>query len=181
MRYVTFGLALVTLAAGRLGAQAPAYEKPAPGLDDATIVAILEQANTAEIELAELAAKMGQSTEVRDLGRSFGLAHTQARQKARDLAVKIGVIPTPPMDNMMLKTHGASITKLKELKGAEFDVALVAREIEHHSAMLETVDKKLLPAARNAELKALLEELKPSLQAHLDQARALEKRLALGQ
>jgi putative membrane protein len=156
---------------------------------------MLEKANSMEIELGELAARHGNSSDVRDLGKNFAAAHTGARQKARDLAVKIGVTPgKPAMDEMkkdpadtMAKQkdhaqgYAASLERLKGLKGTEFDVAFIAREIEHHTKMIDAVENKFLPAAQNAELKALLTELQPSLQSHLDQARALEKRLALGQ
>jgi len=197
MRAVTLGFALAAIAIGSVSPQAPVEKTPAPAipaLDDAAILAMLDKANTAEIELGELAAQQGQATEVRDLGKSFAAAHTTARQKARDLAAKLG-FPSKPMEPMKdstmkhpadegkdaAKEYAASLNKLKGLKGAEFDQAFVAREIEHHTRMIDAVENKLLPAARNAEVKALLTELKPSLQSHLDQARALEKKLALGQ
>ena len=197
MRVVTLGFALAALAVFPLSAQAPT-ERPVapavPALDDAAIFAMLERANTAEIELGELAARMGQSAEVKDLGKNFAAAHTQARQKARALAKKIGVtaaMPADPMKDMkdmkdttMAKypkeTQEAAMTRLQGLKGTEFDVAFIAKEIEHHQKMLDAVDNKFLASAKNAELRQLLTELKPSLQSHLDQARALEKKLALG-
>ena len=194
MRVVTLGIALAAFAALPLSAQAPT-ERPVapaiPALDDAAIFAMLERANTAEIELGELAARMGQSTEVKDLGKTFAAAHTQARQKARDLAKRVGVTPAMPADPMkdmkdttMAKypkeTQEAAMTRLQGLKGTEFDVAFIAKEIEHHQKMLDAVDNKFLASAKNAELRQLLTELKPSLQSHLDQARALEKKLALG-
>jgi len=195
MRSLTLGFALAAIAIGTVSAQAPTEKQPAPAvpsLDDAMIFAMLDKANSTEIELGELAARTGQSTEVRDLGKNFAAAHTTARQKARDLAVKIGVTPGKPvMDSTMKpaddmskdasRDYAASLNKLKGLKGTEFDVAFVAREIDHHTKMLDAVENKFLPAAQNPELKALLTELKPSLQSHLDQARALEKKLALSQ
>ena len=204
MRVVTLGLALATFAFAPLSAQAPTERPPVPtpAMDDAAIFAMLEKANTAEIELGDLAARMGSSTEVKELGKTFAAAHTQARQKARDLATKIGVKPAMPdhakkeMKEMkdsaaakypadtvgkdMARSHEANVNKLRGLKGAEFDVAFIAREIDHHTRMIDAVENKFIPAAKNAELKAFLNELKPSLQSHLDQARALEKKLALG-
>ena len=192
MRSLTLGFALAAIAIGTVSAQAPTEKQPAPAvpsLDDAMIFAMLEKANSAEIELGELAARTGQSTEVRDLGKNFAAAHTTARQKARDLAVKIGVTPGKPvMDSTMKPADDMSkdasrdyAASLNKLKGTEFDVAFVAREIDHHTKMLDAVENKFLTAAQNPDLKALLTELKPSLQSHLDQARALEKKLALSQ
>ena len=72
------------------------------------------------------------------------------------------------------------MARLQGLKGNEFDVAFVSKMIEAHQKMLDDVSNKLIPAAKNSELKALLTGMKPELQEHLDQARALEKKLALG-
>lgn len=202
MRVVTLGLALAALAAAPLSAQAPT-EKPGPAtpaMDDAAIFAILEKASTSEIELGELATRMGQSSDVRNLGKTLVEDHTQGRQKARDLAKKIGVTPATPMepmkdmkDSSMAKypgdtlgkvhpkeSHDATMARLKGLKGNEFDVAFIAKAIEAHQRMIDAVDHKFIPAAQNPELKQFLTEMKPSLQSHLDQARALEKKLALG-
>ena len=86
-----------------------------------------------------------------------------------------------PADDMSKDASRDYAASLNKLKGTEFDVAFVAREIDHHTKMLDAVENKFLPAAQNPDLKALLTELKPSLQSHLDQARALEKKLALSQ
>ena len=198
MRVVTLGLALAALAAVPLSAQAPT-EKPVPAtpsVDDAAIFAMLERANTNEIELGELAARTGQSSDVRDLGKRIAEDHTKGRQKARDLATRIGVTPGKPMDPMkemkdssMAKypgdtagkarppkeSHEALMTRLRGLKGTEFDVAFVGKMVEAHQKMIDQVDNKLIPAAKNAELKQFLTDMKPTLQSHLDQARALEK------
>ena len=202
MRVVTLGLALAALAAVPLSAQAPT-EKPVPAtpaLDDAVIFAMLERANTHEIELGELAARTGQSSDVRDLGRKIAEDHTKGRQAARDLARKIGVTPGTPMDPMKemkdttmskypadtagktypKESQEALMARLRGLKGNEFDVAFVGKMVDAHQRMIDQVENKLIPAAKNAELKQFLTEMKPTLQAHLDQARALEKRLALG-
>src|SRR5262245_18469727 len=162
MRVVTLGIALAAFAVAPLSAQAPTERPPvpAPPLDDAAIFALLEKANSAEIELGDLAARMGQSTEVKDLGKNFAAAHTQARQKARDLAKKVNITPALPAEPMMKDSsmakypdkdpamaYEASLNKLKGLKGTEFDVAFIAREIDHHTRMLDAVDNKFLPAA----------------------------------
>src|SRR5438105_975622 len=74
----------------------PAAEAPAPALDDATIVAIFDHANTVDIETGKLAAKRGSSNEVRQFGAMLARDHAMVRQQGRDLAKKLGVTPTPP-------------------------------------------------------------------------------------
>ena len=189
MRSLTLGFALAAIAIGTVSAQAPTEKQPAPAvpsLDDAMIFAMLDKANSTEIELGELAARTGQSTEVRDLGKNFAAAHTTARQKARDLAVKIGVTPGKPvMDSTMKPADDMSkdasrdyAASLNKLKGTEFDVAFVAREIDHHTKMLDAVENKFLPAAQNPELKALLVQVRPVFVRHLAHAKRVQSTIA---
>src|SRR5689334_14297540 len=72
-----------------------AAQQAAPKLDDATIVAIFDQANTADIEMGELAVRQGSSARVRDFGAMLARDHGAVRQMGRDLAKKLGVTPTP--------------------------------------------------------------------------------------
>jgi hypothetical protein len=43
--------------------------------------------------------------------------------------------------------------------------------------VLDTIDTKLLPAAKNPELKTLIQALRPRIQQHLDQAKQLQTTL----
>ena len=57
----------------------------ASGLDDPTIVAIFDAANTADIETGTLAAERGQAKEVREFGEMLARDHKAVRQLGRDL------------------------------------------------------------------------------------------------
>src|SRR5687768_5438622 len=69
---------------------------PSAALDDPTIVAIFDAANTADMETGELAAQRGSSKAVRDFGAMLLRDHSAVRQQGRDLADRLGVTPTPP-------------------------------------------------------------------------------------
>src|SRR5215467_12770912 len=101
-------VALTAISSGRVAAQA----KPAPKLDDATIVAIFDNANTWDIETAGLGAKKGTTKEVRDLAAQLVRDHTSVRQQGRDLAKKLGVtVPALPKDFPMRQDHDAAMKK----------------------------------------------------------------------
>ena len=163
------------LAAAALASPLTAQAKPA--LDDAAIASIFDLANTADLEMGELAAKQGQSAEVREMGKNFAAAHTGVRQQGRDLAKKLGLKLAPPMDGQMAKDHVAALARLKGLKGAAFDKAYVDHEVAYHQAVIDAVTKTLLPATKNAELKALIESVAPAFVAHLEGAKALQAKL----
>lgn len=157
-------------------AQPPAAA-PAPALDDPTIVAIFDAANTYDIESSGLAAEKSTNPEVKAMAENFAAAHTQARQKGRDLAAKLGVTPTAPAENPLGDAHVAAMANLKSLSGAEFDKAWLDHEIAYHQAVIDAINGTLLPALQNEEVKALVEAVAPAFVAHMEGAKALRAKL----
>jgi putative membrane protein len=149
----------------------------APKLDDATIVAIFDNANTADIETAGLGAQKASDPEVRQIARNFVHDHTKVRQMARDLATRLKVTPTPPANDQSKADHALAMTKLEHLKGTEFDKAFLDHEIAFHQAVLDAVSSTLLPAIQNDELKAFVKSVAPAFQGHLAGAKALRARM----
>ena len=150
----------------------------APAPDDATIIAIFDAANTADIETGQLAAKRGHSQEVRDFGAMLARDHTAVRKLGRDLAKKLGVTPTPPEGDESAKKHAATMAMLSARKGPEFDHAFLQYEVAFHKGVIEAVQSTLLPAIDNPELKKLVVEVAPAFQAHMLAAQALDDKLS---
>jgi putative membrane protein len=159
-------------AAAVLVAIAPLYAQNKAGakLDDPTIVAIFDAANTWDIQTGELAAKNGSTKEIRDFGAMLVRDHKNVRQQGRDLAKKLNVTPTPPKDFAMAKDHDAAMKKLESLKGKEFDKAFLQHEVAFHKAVIDAVTTTLLPALQNAEVKDLVTKVAPAFKAHEDAA-----------
>jgi putative membrane protein len=51
------------------------------------------------------------------------------------------------------------------------------REVEYHQAVLDALDQTLIPSAQNAELKTLLQGVRPAIAAHLERAKQLQSTL----
>ena len=146
-------------------------------LDDATIVAIFDAANTADIETGELAANRATNKEVRELGAMFARDHEMVRQQGRELAKKLGVTPTPPADSASAKAHADVMRMLRSRQGVEFDRAFLEHEVAFHKVVIDAVTTTLLPAIKNPELKALVQKVAPAFQAHMMAAERLAKNL----
>jgi putative membrane protein len=159
-------LAAITLASVTASARSQAAQS-APKLDDPTIVAIFDAANTWDIETGNIAAKKGSSKTVRDFGAMLARDHTTVRQQGRDLAAKLGVTPTPPKDFAMAKDHASAVAKLNALSGTAFDRAFLGHEVAYHKAVLDAVTTTLLPALKNQEVKDLVNKVAPAFQAHM--------------
>ncbi|HET7621876.1 MAG TPA: DUF4142 domain-containing protein [Gemmatimonadaceae bacterium] len=156
---------------------ASAIDATRVALDDPTIVAIFDAANTADIETGDLAAQRGHSKEVRDLGAMFARDHRVVRQQGRDLAKKLGVTPTPPKNDQSAKQQAETMATLRAKHGADFDKAYLDHEVAFHKAVLDAMDQQLIPAIQNEELKGLVQKVEPAFKAHMLAAQSLDKKL----
>ncbi|HEY2853783.1 MAG TPA: DUF4142 domain-containing protein [Gemmatimonadaceae bacterium] len=150
-----------------LAATTPLVPSRVAALDDPTIVAIFDAANTWDIETATLAEKKATTKDIRDFAAMLVHDHTMVRQQGRDLAKKLGVHPTPPKDFAMAKDHEAAMKTLHAAKGKEFDRAFLQQEVAFHKAVIDAVTSTLLPAIQNQELKDLVTRIAPAFQAHM--------------
>lgn len=164
-------------ATGELVASASAATVPAPALDDPTIVAIFDAANTADIETGALAAERGSSKEVRSFGAMLARDHNAVRQQGRELAQKLGVTPTPPADDASAKAHAEVMATLRSKQGLEFDKAFLDHEVRFHQDVITAVTNTLLPAIQNADVKKLVVAVAPAFEAHRAAAANLRQKL----
>jgi putative membrane protein len=74
----------------------------------------------------------------------------------------------------LAKGGDENIAKLKTLKGAAFDKEYVGHEVAYHQAVLDAIDKTLIPSATNEELKALIVKVRPAIAAHLEHAKMVQ-------
>jgi putative membrane protein len=158
---LTAGAAVAILS----GSAAPASAQSAK-LDDPTIVAIFDAANSWDIETGKLAQAKGSTQEIRDFGAMLARDHATVRGQGRDLAARLKVTPTPPKDFGMAKDHAAAIASLKSKSGRDFDRAFLSHEVAFHKAVIDAVNTTLLPALKNQEVKDLVIKVAPAFQAH---------------
>jgi putative membrane protein len=150
----------------------------AQGVTDPQIAAIVVTANQVDIDAGNLAKTQGTDPEVKKFAQLMVTDHTGVNKQATELVTKLKVTPEDNPTAQSLKEGGVkNVTNLKGLKGAAFDKAYVDHEVEYHQAVLDAVDKTLIPSAKNAELKALLVKVRPAFVAHLEHAKHLQASL----
>ena len=174
VRYSPYAVAAVLL----LNTQTSQAQSKAPALDDPTIVAIFDAANSWDIETSQLAMKKSRNKDVRGFADMMIRDHKAVRQMGRDLAKRLAVTPTPPgKDFALAKDHAAIMKSLRTSKGAAFDKAYIDHEIWFHQAVIDAVTSQLLPATKNADLRALEVKVAPNFQAHLAAGKAVQAKL----
>ena len=169
--------ALIIAAALAVPAAPRAVEAAQP-VNDAQIASIVVTANQVDIDAGKLASERAAKPEVKKFGELMVTDHTGVNKAAVDLATKLKVTPQDNPTSQSLKAGGdKNVANLKTLKGAAFDKAYVDQEVAYHQAVLDAVDKVLIPGASNAELKALLVKVRPAFVAHLEHAKKVQASL----
>ena len=166
-------LLLALVAAAGLSAHAQ------QGPSDPQIAQIVVTANQVDVDAGKLAVSRTQSKDVKQFAQQMITDHSAVNKQAVALVTKLKVKPEPSDTSRSLQKGGDdNIAKLKPLKGAQFDKAYVDQEVGYHQAVLDAIDKVLVPSAQNAELKALIVKVRPAIAAHLDHAKHLQAQLA---
>ena len=145
---------------------------------DAQIAHIVVTANQVDIDAGKLAAAKATNPEVKAFGEQMVKDHTGVNKQAADLAARLKLKPEDNPTSQSLKAGGAkNIETLKGLSGAAIDKTYISNEVAYHQAVLDAMDKTLIPSAQNAELKALLEKVRPAFVAHLEHAKHIQSSL----
>ena len=148
-----------------------------PAIDDAAIVGIFDVANTWDIATGALAATKGTRQDVKDFGAMLARDHKVVQDSGRALATKLKVTPTPvPADFTLKVQHEEAMKKLQGLSGSAFDQAFLEHEVAYHKAVIDAVNKSLLPAIKRVELKTLVQKIAPAFVAHQVAAEQLLKK-----
>ncbi|KAA3655150.1 MAG: DUF4142 domain-containing protein [Proteobacteria bacterium] len=148
-------------------------------LDDATILAIFDQANWADISTARLGIKRANSKTVKDLAIMVATDHEAVQAMGRALAKKLALIPSPPDDDTSAAAHAEAVGKLQAQSGAAFDAAYLTHEIAFHRAVIAAIRTTLLPQATHPELKALITQVLPGFEHHLSSTESAARSLGV--
>lgn len=159
-----------------LGLAAPALAQ-AP--TDPQIAHIAYTAGQIDVDAGKQALAKSQNKDVRAFADLMVRDHVAVNEKALALVKKLNVTPADNPTSKSLtdgakKAHDAQA----KLSGAAFDKAYLQSEVAYHKAVNAALKDTLIPNARNAELKALLEtglKLFQEHQAHAEHTLAALK------
>ena len=155
---------------------ATAAADPAAKPSDPQIAHIAYTADQLDIEAAKQALQKSKNPQVIAFANQMVGDHTMVNDQALALVKKLNVTPEDNPTSQTLTTQAeATRNKLASLEGAAFDKAYVDNEVAYHKAVISTVEGVLIPQAQNAELKQLLQNVLPTLKAHLEHAEMTQK------
>ena len=173
--------AMAGASAGAMSAPAAAPAAAAATVTDPQIAAIVVAANDADIKAGRLAASKSTNAEVKRFGQMMVTDHEGVNKAAVALVTKLNVTPEEnAVSRQQMEAGQQNLTNLQGLSGAAFDRAYIANEVTYHQGLLQAMSQTLIPSAQNAELKALLEQTRPVVEAHLRQAQQIQTSLGQG-
>jgi len=146
--------------------------------NDAQIASIVVTANQVDIDAGKLAESKGSNADIKAFGKQMVTDHSRVNKQAVALVTKLKVTPEDNPTSQSLKKGGDdNLKNLKTLSGAAFDRAYIEHEVVYHQAVLDALDKTLIPNAQNAELKNLLVTVRPAFVAHLEHAKSVQAKV----
>jgi putative membrane protein len=137
------------------------------------VLATLHQDNQNEIQAGRLAQQMGQAAATKDYGTMRVTEHTAADQQLMAYAAGKD-LPLDRSDKAQQQADQGRqlLEKLRTVEGGAFDRAFAVMMIDGHEQALALVTAAQGKVS-DADLKALLGDLAPTLKKHLQHARAL--------
>lgn len=146
-------------------------------LSDANIMSLLAIANQSDVEGGQLAEMKASSREVRSYGTRMISDHGSMLRRGSQLSKQLMINPVEPaVGQQMLSEHQKSMEALKKKSGEEFDRAYIEHEIEMHQKVIRLVEQAA-QAADHPQLRTLLEQSRPALKDHLEQAQTVKRSL----
>lgn len=150
---------------------AAGQKKRAPaGMTDQQFVVFAAQTDMMEAHLGQMAANQASGQRVKDYARMLVDDHTKDYSQLGAVAAKANLTEPKALD----KAHDRMIAPFNPLKGQSFDARYIREMVAGHTSAI-AVYKREAANAHDAGLKAYASDALPTLQKHLDGAKALEK------
>jgi putative membrane protein len=157
---------------------APAAPAEEP-LTDEKIAAIIDAANTGEMDQAKIAQKNAKDPKVKAFAAHMITDHGKNMTDSKALLKKIGVTPAEsPVSTKLVQGSQELVSKLGGEKGDDFDKDYIDAQVKEHQEVLDMMDTKLLVQVKNADLKAAIQAFRPKVEHHLNDAKAIQATLA---
>jgi putative membrane protein len=158
-------------------APAPAPAPAAPQMTDANILGKLDADNVHDSTGGSLAATKGTSSGVKEFGRMMMKDHHQMRVDGMNLAKTANLTPEAPANDPDMPAMMAAEDSLKSMaKGEAWDKQYIDHNVAGHEKVLAFA-QNAANTAQNADLKAMIQKATPTIQKHLDAAKALQAKM----
>jgi putative membrane protein len=152
---------------GRTQAQPTMRQQPSQ--NDTTFVRKASEDGAKEVAMGKIAVDNGQSRAVKQFGHQLVEDHSTANQKLSALASRKGLTPSPPKPD-----QGRTAQRFRAMHGANFDTAFASQMVADHEKAIHLFRDEA-QNGRDPDLRAFARDTLPTLEDHLQRAKALAK------
>ena len=157
--------------ATRPAQQAVMTEKEIRDVNDANIAAMVLAQNNTDISYARLVPSRAERADIKEFARRMLTDHIGVNGLVTELLKRLDVTPEDNVASLDMRDESAANRdKMRELSGYAFDSTYIENEVMYHRKFLASIDRVLLPRARNHDLQTLLTSVRPAVAAHLAHA-----------
>jgi len=181
---------------GQPGAPAPSATSPGtqpqPGgatgsaemmgpLTDEQIAAVTDAIDNGELQQAQLAQQKAKSQEVKRFATQMQKAHMDMKRTDAALYRRLKITPQESMLSTQLQNDMKQMMdSLKDKTGSDFDKEYMDNQVKAHTAALDVIDNRLLPNAKDPQIKADLMTMRTHVAGHLKEAQRVQATLQSG-
>ena len=138
-------------------------------LTDSQVIKVVSTANNGEIKQAKTALPKLKMDDVRKYAQLMINEHSANEKKGQTLASRLKL--TPQVSNISKALQNDSDQVVNKLnQSSATDKEYMTNQVEVHRKVLMTIEKQLIPNAKNAELKTMLTQTRTAVAKHLQMA-----------
>jgi len=171
-----FGRALLALAVVGLAPVAVADEK----LTEEQAVQVSTLFNQNEIDMARLVPSRAQSAAIKQFAEQMLIDHSSAKHNTEMVIGQLRLMQdSSPVAAELKRDNQTTVQMLQDRGGADFDRGYIDQQVKGHAKVLQLLDEKLIPAARDPAVKKLFADMRPVVEHHLKMAQRLQGSLGV--
>jgi putative membrane protein len=140
---------------------------------DQTFVTKAASGNMAEVQMGKLAAQKSRNPAVQEFGRWMQTDHTMANallmQAAKSSNIQVPIKPGPAAVK--------SMQKLQTVSGTQFNRQYIGGAVTDHQKTIKLFENEA-QNGQDTQVKAFAKAMLPTLQAHLQEAQALQSNMS---
>ena len=157
----------------------PVFGQENTKLSNAEVASVTVLANQLHIEYSTIAQQKTKNVDILKFAKKIAEDHKIIRDHVVAVVHKIKVAPK---DNAVSKKlwEKSVQTKimLRSKSGNAFNNAYIDNEVAYHKTVINTLENTLIPNVENQELQSLLQNIVPTLKAHLKDAIEIQSKVS---
>lgn len=149
------------------------------GMNEGQIAEVVKTVNEAEIDAAKVAQSKASNKAVKEFAKSMIDEHKKNTKDGKHIMHKADVkAESNEMAKEVKEDAKNKMAALKKVKGAEFDAMYMDQQITMHQQVMNDLEQKYIPAAKNPEFKQYLQTTHEHVAGHLAKAKEIQATLA---